>query len=90
MDKVRLNFNNNGFKIVNEDIVYEDKKFYEVIVFEKGYQKLLEQELYFGPILLKDKNPIFIHKWTEYYDKIKDINNKLDEIKLIEGVLNEN
>ena len=89
MDKVRLNFINNGFKIINEDIVYEDKKYYEIIVFEQGNQVLSEQEIFFGPYLLKNKSSIFIHKWLEYYDRIKGIDSKFNEIKLIEGVLNE-
>lgn len=89
IDKVRLNFINNGFMIVLEDIVYEDGKYYEVIVFEKGKQLLSKKELYFGPYLLKNKSPIFINKWTEYYNKIKNINNKIDEINLIKGVIYE-
>ena len=89
MDKVRLNFNNNGFKITSEDIIFEDGKYYEIIVFEKGYQLLSENELYFGPYLLKNKSKIFINKWTEYYNKIKNIENKIDEINLIKGVIYE-
>lgn len=89
IDKVRLNFINNGFMIVLEDIVYEDGKYYEVIVFEKGKQLLSKKELYFGPYLLKNKSPIFINKWTEYYNKINNINNKIDEINLIKGVIYE-
>lgn len=89
IDKVRLNFINNGFSIKNESIVYEDGKYYEIIVFEKGNQVLSELELYFGPCLLKEKNVIFKNKWNEYYLKILNIEHKNDEIKLIEGVLNE-
>ncbi len=89
IDKVRLNFNNNGFKIVNESIVYEDSKYYEIIVFEKGNQALSDKELYFGPVLLQEKNNIFISKWKEYYNKISNIEHKIDEIRMLEGVLNE-
>lgn len=89
IDKVRLNFNNNGFKIVNESIVFEDSKYYEIIVFEKGNQTLSDKELYFGPVLLQEKNNIFISKWKEYYNKISNIEHKMDEIRMLEGVLNE-
>jgi len=89
MDKVRLNFNNNGFKITNEDVIYEDGKYYDIIVFEKGEQILSEKELYFGPILLNKKTTDFINKWKEYYLKIINIESKKEEIKLIKGVLNE-
>lgn len=89
IDKVRLFLNENGFMIVDEDIIYEDSKYYEILVVKKGYQKLSDKELYFGHILLNKKNRYFINKWKEYYDKIKNIENKIDEIKMIEEVLNE-
>ena len=90
MDKVRQFLNDHEFKIVNEDIVYEDEKFYEIIIFEKGKQILTEKELFFGPILLKDKNEVFKKKWEEYFFKIKDIENKKEEMKMIKEVLYEN
>lgn len=90
MDKVRQFFNKNGFKIVNEDIVYEDEKYYEIIIFEKGLQVLKEKELFFGPILIKNKNEVFKNKWEEYFNKIKNIENKKEEIEIIKEVLYEN
>lgn len=89
IDKVRSFLNENGFMIVDEDIIYEDSKYYEVLVINKGYQKLSEKELYFGHILLNKKNQCFINKWKEYYKKIKNIESKNREIKMIEEVLNE-
>ena len=89
IDKVRSFLNENGFMIVDEDIIYEDSKYYEVLVVNKGYQKLSEKELYFGHILLNKKSQYFINKWKEYYEKIKNIESKNREIKMIEEVLNE-
>lgn len=89
IDKVRSFFNEKGFMIVDEDIVYEDGKYYEILVIEKGEQKLNEKELFFGHTLLEKRNDIFIAKWQEYYNKIKKIENKSNEIKLIEEVLYE-
>ena len=89
IDKVRSFLNENGFMIVDEDIIYEDSKYYEVLVVNKGYQKLSEKELYFGHILLNKKSQYFIKKWKEYYEKIKNIESKNREIKMIEEVLNE-
>ena len=87
IDKVRLFLNENGFMIVDEDIVYEDSKFYEILVAKIGNQTLNETELYFGPYLLKNKNETFINKWSEYYEKIKNIDNKKEELKIIEEVI---
>lgn len=90
VDKVRLFLVENGFKIIDEDIVFEDGKYYELIIATIGEQKLSLNEMFFGPILLEKKSNIFINKWKEYYYKIKLINSKEKEIKLIEEVLNEN
>lgn len=90
VDKVRLFLVENGFKIIDEDIVFEDGKYYELIIATIGEQKLSINEMFFGPILLEKKSNIFINKWKEYYYKIKLINSKEKEIKLIEEVLNEN
>lgn len=89
IDKVRLFLNNNGFKIIDEDIVYEDSKYYEVLIVSIGEQKLNDKELYFGPFLLKKRNELFVQKWKEQYDKYKTIENKINEIKMIEEVLYE-
>lgn len=87
---VRMFAINNGFKIVSEKIIEEEDIFYEIIVLEKGKMKLNPLEIKFGPVLLKDKDDMFIKKWTKqlaiYIDKKT---NKLDkEIKVIKDVLN--
>lgn len=87
IDKLRLFLTSQGFKIVDEDIIYEFGQYYEIIVVEIGEQKLSYEELYFGPVLIKKKSEIFINKWKEYYNKIKNIETKKEEVKLIEGVL---
>lgn len=89
IDKVREFFNSIGFKITNETIMCEDGKYYEIIVFEKGEQKLNEKELMFGPYLMNEKNDVFYNKWNEYYQKIKTVDNKKSEVKIIEEVINE-
>lgn len=89
IDKVREYFNSVGYKINFENIVCEDNKYYEIIVFEKGYEELTKKEKYFGPCLLKEKNNTFLNKWTEYYNHIKNIENKKEEIKLIKEVIYE-
>ena len=75
------------FKIVDEDIIYDKKHFYEIIVLEKGNESYSEKELLFGPILLKKKSDIFINKhkkelddYLKIVDNITDI-SKQEEIK---------
>lgn len=86
--EVRKNMNNLGFKIINEAIIYDETCFYEVIEYVLGKEKLNDYELNFGPVLLKNKNEIFFNKWNNYLNRISDFPTKLNEIKMIKEVLN--
>lgn len=67
-----------GWELVEERILEEDTKIYEVLVFDKGdgnnpYKNSTERErekcLLFGPLLLKEKNNAFIKKWQHELEK---------------------
>lgn len=92
------------YEIVAEQIIEVAGHIYEIIKAEIKRDKLdlSEQELAFGPFLLKEKNSIFIKKWTNqlrYYKNLKanlnkaknkdedKINKINDLIKMIEEVL---
>lgn len=53
------------YQICHEEILEENQKIYEIIVAIPN-QKVTysEKELFFGPCLLKERNAIFIKKWT--------------------------
>lgn len=53
----------NGWKVVNEEILKEDGKIYEILVLERGPAHYDELELLVGPILLKNKGDAFYEKW---------------------------
>lgn len=55
----------NNYKIVHEEILEENRKIYEIIVAEHGVADYSEQELFFGPFLLKEKNSVFQKKWRQ-------------------------
>jgi tRNA (adenine22-N1)-methyltransferase len=66
---IRLWLLENGWSLMNESILEEDGKIYEILVAEKGnskaaYTENIEWELLFGPFLSKEKNGAFIQKWT--------------------------
>ena len=70
-DKVRRWLLKNGWKLVNEEILEEDGKIYEILVADKGDGKApyvneenIELSLLLGPYLLKDKNEVFQKKWS--------------------------
>lgn len=71
--EVRTTITNLGFKIENEVITYDQNKPYIIIKFKKGQSKYTEEELFFGPILLKNKTEYFY----KYYQELNNTNKKL-------------
>ena len=54
----------NGYRIVCEELLRENRFDYEIIVAEKGDASAYSaEELYFGPLLMREKSPAFITKW---------------------------
>lgn len=90
-----------NLKIIDEDIVKDAHHIYEVIVCEYGNDVYLSQEdIYFGPVLRRKRNPLFIEKWQYNLGIQKKILSSLDQahpkykevlslINMIEGELNE-
>jgi len=78
-----------GFKIENEIFTYDQKKSYEIIKFIKGKKIYTEEELFFGPINLKQKNEYFYKYYRELNNKLKKIlktipntnKNKVNKLK---------
>ncbi|WP_313891847.1 tRNA (adenine(22)-N(1))-methyltransferase TrmK [Psychrobacillus sp.] len=50
--------------IVEETILEEHDKIYEILVLKQGSMNLSEKELLLGPILMEEKSDIFIQKWS--------------------------
>jgi tRNA (adenine22-N1)-methyltransferase len=58
----------NNWQLIEEEIIEEDGKIYEILVAEKGephkpYTTDLETELLLGPFLMKKKEETFLRKW---------------------------
>lgn len=94
------------YKILAEDLMAEAGHTYELIKARYTGEKtpLTEKELFFGPFILAEKNPVFYQKWQgqlEYHQKLLANLNKArekdtarikqieKEIELIEGELND-
>ena len=86
-----------GFKIVEEVVLLDSQKLYDVIVLERGIQELSKLEEIFGPINLREKPYFFtlrIEKELEHLHKIEALIHSKDEkiqllarIKLLEEAL---
>jgi tRNA (adenine22-N1)-methyltransferase len=54
----------NGYRIVCEELLRENRFDYEIIVAEPGETSAYSaEELYFGPLLMREKSPAFLTKW---------------------------
>lgn len=54
----------NGYRILSEEVLRENRFNYEIIVAERtGPVLYTAQELYFGPLHLQERSPAFLAKW---------------------------
>lgn len=94
--ELRTNITKLGFKISYETIIYDEEKYYTIIEFIKGKETYSDKELYFGPVLLKNKDENFI-KYFQVIKNVKEMivkslpndNNKKEIIKKEIELLNE-
>lgn len=74
---------NESWRLISEEIIEEDGKIYEILVAEKGdpslpYQNVsLPAGFILGPFLIREKNPVFIHKWKSELNHWRKIKNQL-------------
>ncbi|HSI67977.1 MAG TPA: tRNA (adenine(22)-N(1))-methyltransferase TrmK [Planococcus sp. (in: firmicutes)] len=61
----------NNWEIIEEEILKENNKTYEILVLEPSriVQQLSEAELLLGPKLIKEQSPIFKEKWEREKDQ---------------------
>jgi tRNA (adenine22-N1)-methyltransferase len=92
---------NHHFKVVNEDIVVENDKTYEIIIAKHGDEKLSEFDLTFGKYLRAKTPAGFFQKWERELLALQAILAKLPEnasekrqefsekIAMVEEILND-
>lgn len=82
---VRVWLQENHYKIIDEDILEEDKHIYEIMVAEYTSEQtnLSEAELLFGKYLLGNKNEVFRKKWHKELEKINKVRVQLKQAKQI-------
>ncbi len=83
--KLRKFLISKGYKITNECLVEDNDIIYEVIEVQKGVMFLDETELYFGPLILKNKkiNDLFYRKYIAELEYIKNTLDVIPEPKRI-------
>ncbi|MBE6137725.1 MAG: hypothetical protein E7176_04960 [Erysipelotrichaceae bacterium] len=71
--KLRSFLYSNGFKIVDEHSIFEQGKYYEIIVAETGNEAASDFDLKYGPILRRNRNEAFIKHYTTLYNQLLEI-----------------
>ena len=69
----------NGYKIISEDLLFEEGKFYEIILAQRGKQKI-DKDIHYeiSQLLIRDRHPL-LREFLEY--KINKVKKVMDEIK---------
>ncbi|MCU9613902.1 tRNA (adenine(22)-N(1))-methyltransferase TrmK [Caldibacillus lycopersici] len=80
----------NDWELITEQILEEDGHIYEILVADRGEGKKpyaqMEKELFFGPFLLKEKNPIFRKKWAREKKEWERIYKQLEKAEATEAI----
>ncbi len=77
-NEVRSTMNQLGFSVMDELVLEEGTKYYDVLVFEKGQQKLSSFECEFGPINLKLKPYYFVERIEKEKRNLSNILSKME------------
>ena len=98
IDLLREYLMKHDMRIIDEDIVKDAHHIYEIIIAEKGKDvSYTKEELFFGPVLMKKKDPLFIEKWQkqlvgqtnilkglpETHEKYQEVKDMVDLIKKV-------
>ena len=96
VDKLRKFISDNHYTILNE-VVLKDDKYYQIVVFNTKYHDSYSQlEIDYGPILLKNRETIFIDYLKDlkeryrYFNADGDVlrlNKKINEIDYVLGII---
>ncbi len=79
-DRLRTWLMNNQYEISDETILREDGHTYEIIVAKKTDEpvKYTEQEIKFGPFLLKQHSDVFVEKWENEIERIEMVIDQMN------------
>lgn len=68
-----------NWKIIDESILKEDDKIYEVLVLEPGLEILSTEALLLGPVLMQQQNNVFKEKWNHEMDQWHNVLKALEK-----------
>lgn len=69
----------NGWELVDEQILKEDHKIYEILVLERGHAVYNDLEMLVGPFLMKENSSVFLEKWDRELSEWQRIFDSLEQ-----------
>lgn len=83
---LRKFLNDNNFKILNEEVVFDKDKYYEIIICAYSNEEInySDLDIKYGPILRINKSSSFIDKWRDKLTKYQKINQNQPSLYNIE------
>ncbi len=77
---LRETLSDNKLEIIDEDIVFDKGKYYEIIKarYNPKISALTATEIYFGPLLLKERSKTFLNYLNNKLENLNKILNQLD------------
>lgn len=91
---LRRELNNMGFEIIDEEIIFEDDRYFEIILarYSGKIKNLEEVDFYFSNSLIKKKDKVYLdllrERQRELEKILSNINNDSDRTKKRSGELN--
>lgn len=90
---LRRELNNMGFEIIDEEIIFEDDRYFEIILarYSGQIKKLEEEDFYFSKSLIEKKDKVYLdflkERQRELEKILSNINNDSDRTKKRSGEL---
>ncbi|MBO2534955.1 tRNA (adenine(22)-N(1))-methyltransferase [Rummeliibacillus suwonensis] len=76
-----------NWKIIDESILKEDGKIYEILVLEPGGQLLSAEALLLGPVLMQQQNDVFKEKWNHEIEQWQTVLKALEKAGRSEEII---
>ncbi|WP_040286630.1 tRNA (adenine(22)-N(1))-methyltransferase [Sporosarcina koreensis] len=67
----------NGWRLIGEAILKEDRKLYEVLAMERGHAAYSPEEMLMGPFLMNERTEPFLEKWQGEAAEISRVLDRL-------------
>ena len=82
LDFLRQKVTKLGYDIQDETLVKDMGIIYTIIIFKKGHKRYTKKQLYFGPILLKTREKLWLEKNKRELKKLKSFYSMIPKNKL--------